>query len=225
MPILDSFAKAAKDFFIDDHASAPAALITPPLPVAPQFRPGTPPLNQPEQRHLDHIASLLAGDGHNFAAYTKMVKSMASSGMAGPLLYQTAFNAFAALTGQDVPALLASAEQLTDTLANDRARVQQRHREKLGETPATGAPSAIVELLAQEKQLQADIAELSKQLTDKSQLLQTAQQQLSAERQRADASLASYELAHAAALGELRAHRQAAQSFLGSTISTNHSAH
>ncbi|MDO7876126.1 hypothetical protein Q5H93_15385 [Hymenobacter sp. ASUV-10] len=223
MPILDNLAKAAKDFFIDDeHSPVPAGATPLPLAAVPAFAPGAPALAQPEQRHLDHIASLLAGDGHDFAAYTKMVRSMAGSGMAGPLLYQTAFNAFAALTGQDLPALLASAEQLTDTLATDRARVQQRHREKLGEAPApAGPPSAIMELLSQEKQLQADLAELSQQLADKSQLLQTTQQQLHAERQRADASLASYELAHAAALGELQAHRQAAQSFLATNPSTH----
>jgi uncharacterized phage infection (PIP) family protein YhgE len=226
MPILDNLAKAAKDFFIDEHSSAPADAT--PLPAsaapAPVFAPSSPAVTQPEQRHLDHIAGLLAGDGHDFAAYTKMVKSMAGSGMAGPLLYQTAFNAFAALTGQDLPALLASAEQLTDTLATDRDRVQQRHREKLGEVPASaGSLSTIVELLSQEKQLQADLAELSQQLADKSQLLQNVQQQLLAERQRAEASLASYELAHTAALGELHAHRQAVQSFLSSTIPTNHS--
>jgi len=223
MSILDNLAKAAKDFFIDDeHSPVPAGAAPLPISAAPAFAPGAPAVTQPEQRHLDHIASLLAGDGHDFAAYTKMVRSMAGSGMAGPLLYQTAFNAFAALTGQDLPALLASAEQLTDTLAADRTRVQQRHREKLGEAPTpAGPPSTIVELLTQEQQLQTDVAELSQQLSDKSQLLQTTQQQLQAERQRASAALASYELAHAAALGELHAHRQAAQSFLSGAASLN----
>jgi hypothetical protein len=227
MPILDNLAKAAKDFFIDDeHApTAPEAPRPQPAAAAPAFAAfgAAPTITQPEQRHLDHVAKLLAGDGHDFAAYTKMVRSMAGSGMAGPLLYQTAFNAFAALTGQELPALLTSAEQLEQTLTDDRARMHQRHREKLGEASAGSTPpSAIVQLLAQEKQLQADATELTKQLADKNQQLQTTQQQLQAERQRASAALASYELASAAALAELHAHRQAAQSFLAGPPSTTH---
>lgn len=102
--------------------------------------------------------------------------------------------------------------------------MQQRHREKLGEAPTpAGPPSTIVELLTQEEQLRTDVAELTKQLSDKIQRLQTTQQQLQAERQRASAALASYELAHAAALGELHAHRQAAQSFLSGASSINSS--
>jgi hypothetical protein len=226
MPILDNLAKAAKGFFIDDeHAPAHAEAAQPlPATVAPAFSPipagAAPAVSQPEQRHLDHIASLLAGDGKDFVAYVKMVKSMAASGMAGPLLYQTAFNAFAAITGQDLPALLASAEQYEQKLAADRERVQQRHREKQGEAPAQkGPPGAIVQLLDQEKQLQTDVAALTKQLAEKTQQLQTTQQQLQAERQKASTALASYELAHAAAMADIHAHRQAAQSFLAGPTS------
>src|SRR6476661_778183 len=219
MPILDNIAKAAKDFFVeDDHAPTNAAAPQPqaaPAFTAPQAGAPAAAVSQPEQRHVDHIASLLAGDGKDFIAYTKLVKSMASSGMSGPLLYQTAFNAYAALTGQDLPALLASAEQYEQKLQDDRARVQHRHREKQGEAaPRQGPPSAIVQLLAQEKQLQADVAELTKQLAEKTQQLQSTQQQVQAKRQKANTALASYELANAAALADLHAHRQAAQSFL-----------
>ncbi|MFC7669523.1 hypothetical protein ACFQT0_20785 [Hymenobacter humi] len=110
------------------------------------------------------------GDGKDFGAYTKMVSSMASSGLTGPLLYQTAFNAFSALTGVDRPALLASAEQLTHKLADDRARVLQRHREKLGESPnSKAAPGPLALLQQREAQLQADVGALTQQLTEKSQ--------------------------------------------------------
>ncbi|GAA4363577.1 hypothetical protein GCM10023185_32380 [Hymenobacter saemangeumensis] len=218
MPILDNLAKAAKDFFVEDEHRAAPATPPPAVPAAspsPSAAPAAAGLQQPEQRHLDHIASLLAGDGKDFIAFTKMVKSMAASGMSGPLLYQTAFNAFAAVTGQDLPALLASAEQYEQKLGDDRARVQQRHREKQGQAaPLKGPPGPVVQLQSQEKQLQADVAELTRLLADKTQQLQATQQQLQAERQKADAALASYELANAAALADLHAHRQAAQSFL-----------
>lgn len=224
MPILDNLTKAAKDFFIEDEEKAPAsaAPVATPAPSAaplsaPALLPGqaAPVVLQAEQRHLDHIAGLMASDGKDFGAYLKLVKSMAGSGMSGPLLYQTAFNAFAALTGADLPALLASADALEEKLATDRARVQQRHREKQGEASnPKSPPSAIVQLLSQEKALQNEVAELTQKLAEKTQLLHTAQQQLQAERQKAGAALASYELANAAALSELQAHRQAAQSFL-----------
>lgn len=89
MLILDNLAKVAKDFFIDDeHSSGPGGATSLPVPAASASTPGNPTVTQPEQRHLDHIASLLTGDGHDFTAYTKMVRSMASSGMTGPLLYK-----------------------------------------------------------------------------------------------------------------------------------------
>ncbi|GGF05163.1 hypothetical protein [Hymenobacter cavernae] len=224
MAILDNIAKAAKDFFIeDDGHGAAKAEPTRPLPTA--QTPYVPPVaaspaafgsaptatvTQPEQRHLDHISALLAGDGKDFVAYTKMVKSMAASGLAGPVLYQTAFNAFAAITSLDLPSLLASADQFEQKLAADRNKVLERHREKLGETQTPKAPpSAIVQLLQQEKQLQADLADLTRKLEEKSQQLVAAQQQLNDERQKATAALASYELANASATADLKAHRQA----------------
>jgi len=222
MAILDNIAKAAKDFFIeDDGQGAAKAEPTRPLPTAqtPYAPPvaispaafGTAPVvTQPEQRHLDHISALLAGDGKDFVAYTKMVKSMAASGLAGPVLYQTAFNAFAAITGLDLPSLLASADQFEQKLAADRNKVLERHREKLGETETLKAPpGAIVQLLQQEKQLQADLADLTRKLEEKSQQLVAAQQQLNDERQKATSALASYELANASATADLKAHRQA----------------
>jgi hypothetical protein len=222
MAILDNFTKAAKGFFIEDADAAPAAAKSAQAVVAIPTLQGTAatgtlsaPVTQAEQRHLDHIASLLAGDGKDFGAYTKMVKSMAGSGMSGPLLYQTAFKAFAAITGTTLPALLASADSLDQKLADDRAKVLERHREKLGETAnPKGPPGALVQLLQQETQLQTAVAELTRQLAEKSQQLLATQEQLQAERQKTQAALASYELANAAAAAELRAHRQATQSFL-----------
>ena len=216
MPIFDSLTKGVKGFFIEEDPGA-----TPASPPGPLVAP-TPPLadlpagmTQPEQRHLDHIAQLLAGDGKDFGAFTKMVKSLAASGLSGPLLYQTAFNAFAAVTGLDLPTLLASADTLTQKLTNDRARVQERHREKMGETvPIKGPPSALTQLRNQEAQLQADVAALTQQLAEKSQQLQNAQQQAHQEHAKAQAALASYELANAAAVAELQTHQQATKSFL-----------
>ncbi|MBJ6110872.1 hypothetical protein JAO73_17750 [Hymenobacter sp. BT523] len=227
MAILDNLTKAAKDFFIEDDGAARQAPAPAPLAAAQPAQAGPPAANpapavtQAEQRHLDHIASLLAGDGKDFGAYTKMVNSMAGSGLTGPLLYQTAFNAFAALTGTNQAALLASAEQLAHKLAEDRARVLQRHREKMGESPDTKAPPGPLALLHQrETQLQAEVASLTEQLTQKSQQLREIQQQAQAEKQKTQAALASYELANAAAAAELQAHRQAAQNFLNPSPST-----
>lgn len=221
MAILDNLTKAAKGFFIEAdepalaEAATPAPPPPPPAPAAPQPAGPAPLVTQAEQRHLDHIAGLLAGDGKDFGAYTKMVNSMANSGLTGSLLYQTAFNAFAALTGVDRPTLLASAEQLAHKLADDRARVLQRHREKLGESANPKAPPGpLLQLQQQEAQLQAEVATLTQQLTAKSQQLRDLQQQAQAERQKTQAALASYELANAAAAADLQAHRQAAQSFL-----------
>jgi hypothetical protein len=230
MAILDNLTKAAKGFFIEEDETAPAAAPAPrPLPVQPGSGTATPtgpaPLvTQAEQRHLDHIASLLVGDGKDFGAYTKMVNSMASSGLTGPLLYQTAFNAFSALTGVNQAALLASAEQLSLKLAEDRARVLQRHREKMGESPDSKAPPGPLALLQQrENQLQAEVASLTEQLTQKSQQLREIQQQALAEKQKTQAALASYELANAAAAADLQALRQAAQNFLNPSPSTTSS--
>ena len=224
MAILDNLTKAAKGFFIEEDETAPAQAPAPrPLPAQPTV--GTPPptgpaplVTQAEQRHLDHIASLLVGDGKDFGAYTKMVSSMASSGLTGPLLYQTAFNAFSALTGVNQATLLASAEQLATKLADDRARVLQRHREKLGEdTNSKAAPGPLALLQQRETQLQSEVAALTQQLTEKSQQLREVQQQAQAECQKTQAALASYELANAAAAADLQAHRQAAQNFLTPT--------
>ena len=213
MAILDNLTKAAKGFFIeeDETATAPAAPANPaPAPAAPLSAGAASNITQAEPRHLEHIASLLAGDGKDFGAFTKMVGSMAGSGLTGPLLYQTAFSAFSALTGANQAALLASADALTQKLADDRARVLQRHREKLGESAnPQGPPSPLVQLLKQEAQLHADVAALTEQLTLKSQQLRELQQQAQAERQKTQGALASYELANAAAVAELQAHRQA----------------
>ena len=224
MAILENLTKAAKGFFVEEDGAAP----TPPVP-APAAAPASAPLapagsgpqaEQAEQRHRDHIASLLASDGKDFGTYTKMVNSMSGSGLSGPLLYQTAFNAFAALTGTHLPALLASATTLAQKLADDRAQVQQRHRQKLGESAnPQGAPSPLVQLQQEETQLQSEVTALTEQLAAKTQQLQERQQQARAERQRSQAALASYELAHAAAAAELQAHRQATQSYLTSTPS------
>ncbi|UOQ51672.1 hypothetical protein [Hymenobacter cellulosivorans] len=233
MDLFDNLAKATKDFFVEaDSPSAPGKASKGPtqpvlplptpvpqqLPVTPgigTFALNQPAVTQPEQRHLDHIASLLAGDGKDFVAYTKMVKSMAASGLAGPVLYQTAFHAFAAVTGLDAATLLTTGEQLEQKLVADRNKVLERHQEKMGELKIANAqPSTIVQLTGQEQRLQAELTELTKQLEAKSQQLQATQQQLVAERQKAQSSLASYELANASAAADLKAHRQAAQSFL-----------
>ncbi len=215
MAILDNLARGVKDFFVEEDHRAPAARPLPAAAPAPALADLAPGQAQPEQRHLDHVAQLLAGDGRDFHAFTKMVKSLAASGLSGPLLYQTAFNAFAAVTGLDLHTLLTSAEALTQKLADDRAKVLERHREKTGETvPLKGAPSALAQLRNQEAQLQADVAALSKQLTEKSQQLQEIQQQVQQESAKAHTALASYELANAAAAAELQVHQQATKSFL-----------
>ena len=224
MAILENLTKAAKGFFVEEDGAAPtAAAPVLPAPQAPTPLPPAstgPQVAQAEQRHRDHIAGLLASDGKDFGTYTKMVNSMGGSGLSGPLLYQTAFNAFAALTGTDLPALLASADTLSQKLTDDRARVQQRHREKLGESPnPQGAPGPLVQLLKQESQLQSEVATLTEQLATKNQQLSDIRQQAQAERQKTQAALASYELAHAAAAAQLLAHRQATQSFLTTTPS------
>ncbi|MGI4760219.1 MAG: hypothetical protein ACRYF0_05905 [Janthinobacterium lividum] len=161
------------------------------------------------------MAQLLAGDGRDFGAFTKMVRSLAASGLSGPLLYQTAFNAFSAMTGTDLASLLTSADDLALKLADDRANVQARHREKMGEAvPLQGPPSALAKLREQEAQLQQAVASLTQQLTAKSQQLSETQLQLQQEGAKTQAALASYELAHAAAMAELQAHQQATKSFL-----------
>ncbi|MGI4832027.1 MAG: hypothetical protein ACRYFK_01040 [Janthinobacterium lividum] len=223
MPLFDSLTKGVKGFFVEeDPSAAPAAatgaLPPPPLPPAapaPPLADLPAGLTQPEQRHLDHVAQLLAGDGRDFGAFTKMVKSLAASGLSGALLYQTAFNAFAAVTGQDLAGLLASAENLAQKLTDDRAQMQARHREKLGEGPAaTGPPSALARLREQETRLQAEVTALGQQLANKSQQLQDTQQQRQQEQAKTQAALASYELANAAAAAELQAHQQATKLFL-----------
>ncbi|GAB2703898.1 hypothetical protein GCM10011495_22420 [Hymenobacter frigidus] len=224
MEIFDKLTNAAKDFFIEPEdeakalnnpstaqfgASGPGAVSAVPSPFA------APAVTQAEQRHLDHIASLLAGDGKDFGAYMKMVKSMTAAGMSGPLLYQTAFNAFSAVNGSTVPGLLASASQFEQALTTDRDKVLARHREKMGEANAPGGtPSAVVQLTAQEKKLAADLADLTRQLQTKQQLLLQTQQQLADERQKTQAALSSYELANSAALTDLQAHYKAAEAFL-----------
>jgi hypothetical protein len=216
MDMFDSLAKAAKDFFVEPEEGArPAEVPAPPAPfAAPSAAPGAPPAGQAEQRHLDHIAGLLAGDGKDFPAYLKMVKSLAAAGLSGSLLYQTAFNAFSAVNGATVPGLLASAHQFEDALATDREKVLARHREKTGEAAGRGAPSSLVQLADRERQLATDLADLSQQLQAKQQQLAETQQQLAEERQKTQAALASYQLAQAAALTELQAHHRAAESFL-----------
>ena len=232
MDIFDKLTNAAKDFFIEPEDGAapatnpPTAQFGAAAQAAPSAAGLTPaaapfaaaPVTQAEQRHLDHIAGLLAGDGKDFGAYMKMVKSMAAAGMAGPLLYQTAFNAFSAVNGGTVPSLLASASQFEQALATDREKVLARHREKMGESNAPGAaPSAVVQLTAQEKKLAADLAELTRQVQAKQQQLLQTQQQLAEERQKTQAALSSYELANSAALAELQAHHKAAEAFLNTT--------
>lgn len=226
MAIFDNIAKAAKDFFVEnDDTPAPPAAPSQPYPTdslsgAPQSQ--QPPLSTapttPEQRHLDHIAGLLAGDGKDFAAYIKMVKSMAAAGMSGPLLYQTAFNAFAAINGATVPSLLASAAKFETVLESDRNKVLERHREKVGEIKVrSAAPSLLLQLTEQEQQLALEIADLAKQLQRKQQQLVETQQQLNTERQKAQSALASYETANANALDEVRTHRKAAETFLAAS--------
>ncbi|UOG76177.1 hypothetical protein MTX78_06155 [Hymenobacter tibetensis] len=226
MAIFDNLAKAAKDFFVEDDAT-PA---TPTAPSQPQSTRGFSDVAQhpqqptstaptaPEQRHLDHIAGLLAGDGKDFGAYMKMVKSMAAAGMSGPLLYQTAFNAFAAINGATVPSLLASAATFETVLESDRNKVLERHREKVGEIKIrSAAPSLLLQLTEQEQQLALEIADLAKQLQLKQQQLVETQQQLRTERQKAQSALASYETANASALEEIRTHRKAAETFLAAS--------
>ena len=224
MEIFDKLTNAAKDFFIEpaDETKVPN---TPPTvqfgssgPVPTPGAPSpfaAPTVTQAEQRHLDHIVSLLAGDGKDFGAYLKMVKSMTAAGMSGPLLYQTAFNAFSAVNGSTVPGLLASASQFEQALTTDRDKVLARHREKMGEANAPGGtPSAVVQLTAQEKKLAADLADLTRQLQTKQQQLLQTQQQLADERQKTQAAMSSYELANSAALTDLQAHYKAAEAFL-----------
>jgi hypothetical protein len=215
MEMFDNLAKAAKDFFVEpeDGVKSPAAPAQPQPFAAPGAPFAAPAVVQAEQRHLDHIAGLLAGDGKDFPAYLKMVKSLAAAGLSGTLLYQTAFNAFSAVNGATVPGLLASAHQYEDTLAADREKVLARHREKMGEV-AGGAPSAVVQLADQERKLAAALADLSQQLQAKQQQLAETQQKLAEERQKTQSALASYQLAQAAALTELQAHHRAAESFL-----------
>lgn len=218
MEMFDNLAKAAKDFFVEPEAGVPAAVPPPAAPASPP-QPGAaspfgaPPV-QAEQRHLDHIAQLLAGDGKDFPAYLKMVKSLAAAGLSGPLLYQTAFNAFSAVNGATVPGLLASANQVEETLTADRDKVLARHREKMGETAGPGPLSAVGQLADQERKLAADLAQLTQQLQIKQQQLVETQQKLAEERQKTQAALASYELAQSAALAEVQAHHKAAESFL-----------
>jgi hypothetical protein len=218
MAILDNLAKAAKDFFVEPGGEAPAAAA--PRVAVPLASP-TPPLaglptgaTQPEQRHLEHIAQVLAGDGKDFGAFVKMVKSLAASGLSGPLLYQTAFNAFAAVTSTDLPTLLTSADALAQKLADDRAQVLARHREKMGESGPPGKPGTLAQLREQETRLQAAVVSLTQQLTEQSQQLTDTQQQLHQETAKTQAALASYELANAAAVAELQAHQQAAKSLV-----------
>ncbi|MCA8830332.1 hypothetical protein [Hymenobacter pini] len=223
MPLFDNIAKAAKDFFIEETSPEGPSVAAPrPLPglagagsPAPggQATPST--VAQPEQRHLDHIRQLLAGDGKDFMAFTKMVSSLQASGLSGPILYQTAFNAFTAVTGLDLPALLQSSEQFELKLTSDRNGILERHREKVGEIRIPNVPpSPLVQLQLQEQQLQTGLADLARQLEEAQQRLQAVRQELQQQQQKATAALASYELAHATASAELKAHQQAVQAFL-----------
>ena len=229
MEIFDKFTNAAKEFFIESEEGGTSPLAPSPtqygataLPAPGAAAPFTAPtITQPEQRHLDHITGLLAGDGKDFGAYMKMVKSMAGAGMSGPLLYQTAFNAFSAVNGGTVPALLASASQFEQALTTDREKVLVRHREKMGETTGPGAAiSPVAQLAAQEKKLAADLADLSRQLQAKQQQQLQTQQQLADERQKTQSALASYELANSGAMAELQAHHKAAEAFLNANGGT-----
>lgn len=227
MPLFDDIAKAAKDFFIEETSpegpsvAAPRPLPGQLIPVA--SGPGysapapaaAPLLTQPEQRHLDHIRQLLAGDGKDFMAFTKMVGSLQASGLSGPILYQTAFNAFAAVTSLDLPTLLKSAEQFELKLTSDRNSILERHREKVGEIRIPNVPpSSLVQLQQQEQQLQTGLADLARQLEEAQQRLLAVRQELQQQQQKASAALASYELAHATAAADLKAHQQAVQAFL-----------
>ena len=86
----------------------------------------------------------------------------------------------------------------------------------MGETPlaAGSTPGPLVQLAERERRLAADLAELTQQLQAKQQQLAETQKQLAEERQKAQAALASYELAQSAALTELQAHHKAAETFL-----------
>ena len=71
-----------------------------------------------------------------------------------------------------MPGLLASATKFETALESDRNKVLERHREKVGETKAgNAAPSALMQLAAQEQKLALDIADLTKQLQAKQQQL------------------------------------------------------
>ncbi|MET4104730.1 hypothetical protein [Hymenobacter sp. UYP22] len=224
MPFFDNITKAAKDFFIEEtSAGGPSVAAPRPLPgqSAPVMLGNTPALEpaplltQPEQRHLDHIRQLLAGDGKDFMAFTKMVSSLQASGLNGPILYQTAFNAFSAVTSLDLPGLLKSAEQFELKLTSDRNSILERHREKVGEIRIPNVPpSPLVQLQQQEQQLQTGLADLARQLEEAQQRLLAVREQLQQQQQKAGAALASYELAHATASTELKAHQQAVQAFL-----------
>lgn len=227
MPLFDHIAKAAKDFFIEETSpegpsvAALRALPGQPAPAgsSPDYPapalPEAPLLTQPEQRHLDHIRQLLTGDGKDFMAFTKLVSSLQASGLSGPILYQTAFNAFAAVTSLDLPALLKSAEQVELRLASDRNSILERHREKVGEIRIPNVPpSPLVQLQQQEQQLQTGLADLARQLEEAQRRLQAVRQELLQQQQKAAAALASYELAHATAAAELKTHQQAVQAFL-----------
>ncbi|WBA43230.1 hypothetical protein [Hymenobacter canadensis] len=231
MPLFDSITKAAKDFFIEEASPggpSVAAVAVRALPGQPALFPlgsgaatapaaplAAPLLTQPEQRHLDHIRQLLSGDGKDFMAFTKMVTSLQASGLSGPILYQTAFNAFAAVTSLDLPALLKSAEQFELKLTSDRNSILERHREKVGEIRIPNVPpSPLVQLQLQEQQLQTGLADLARQLEEAQQRLQAVRQELQQQQQKATAALASYELAHATASAELKSHQQALQAFL-----------
>ena len=224
MEIFDKLTNAAREFFIESEDGE-----QPPAKPAPAGAPGAfgaagpaaggafaaPAVTQAEKRHLDYIAGLLTGDSKDFSAYVKMVKSMAAAGMSGPLLYQTAFNAFAAVNGTTVPALLSSAAHFEQVLTTDREKVLAKHREKMGEgSPPGAAPGPVAQLAVQEKKLTAELADLTRQLQAKQQQLLQTQQSLADERQKTQAALTSYELANAAALAELQAHFKAAQAFL-----------
>jgi uncharacterized protein YlxW (UPF0749 family) len=88
----------------------------------------------------------------------------------------------------------------------------------MGEANAAGAaPGPVALLMAQEKKLAADLAELTRQLQAKQLQLQQTQQQLEEERRKTQRALASYELANAAALADLQAHHKAAETFLNAT--------
>ncbi|AII53685.1 hypothetical protein [Hymenobacter sp. APR13] len=226
MPLFDSITKAAKDFFIEEASPggpSVAAVAVRALPGQPALFPlgsgaataAAPLLTQPEQRHLDHIRQLLSGDGKDFMAFTKIVTSLQASGLSGPILYQTAFNAFAAVTSLDLPALLKSAEQFELKLTSDRNSILERHREKVGEIRIPNVPlSPLVQLQQQEQQLQTGLADLARQLEEAQQRLQAVRQQLQEQLLKATAALASYELAHATASAELKAHQQAVHAFL-----------